>query len=437
MARATELDREWVGQNMNWLDRSCREPWASARSIVLTPALFPKSFASSRPNAEAILDDLCTLLALPRKRVSVEYFMDARDIKNVPLELHGLPTSSDLVVLLNNGNRTYKVEIANAIRNSPNLLLKHCILETSKVVAHECEMDLSGNDDEQLKELFAVYLGFGPVLSNGRFEITRKQDGMWEEKSRYVSALPLPVFAYAVALQGYIRSVEEEALTEHLSKEVTAEVRLAYRWITDNISRESDIRSLEREHSANDLARRAEGQLERYEYAAALETFQALLFVSDNDFDKVAAHNNIGYVLCSMGQYEKSLRSFETALALDPDFAYAKDNMGFALIMAGQYELGRSYVEQAMRTPGNHPGYSHRNMALYHWKSGGEDRAQDSFERAFQVDGEVDFLDLYYARFLIERGQYEEALMHSERAMEKGEPGAAELFEEVKAQVER
>ncbi|MBL7938161.1 MAG: hypothetical protein JNL43_02275 [Flavobacteriales bacterium] len=422
---------------MNWLDRSCREPWASARSIVLTPALFPKFFASSRLNAEALLDDLCGLLTVKRERVSVEFFKDARDIKNVPLELHGLPASSDLIVLLENGSRRYKVEIANAIKDNPNLLLKHCVLEVSKIIAHECEMDLSGSDDEQLKELFAVYLGFGPLLSNARFEVTRKQDGMWEEKSRYGSALPLPVFAYAIALQGYIRNVEYETFTEHLSKEVSAEVLQAYRWITDNIGRESDIRSLEREHNANDLARRAEGQLERHEYAAALDTFQALLFVSDNDFDKVAAHNNSGYVLCSMGQYEKSLRSFETVLTLDPDFAYAKDNMGFALIMSGQHELGRSYVEQAMKTAGNHPGYSHRNMALYHWKSGRPERAQDSFERAFQVDGEVDFLDLFYARFLVQQGQIEEAEMHAERAMEKGEPGGAEFLEEIKAQLQR
>jgi Tfp pilus assembly protein PilF len=437
MALATELDREWVGQNMNWLDRSCREPWASGRAIVLAPSLFPRSFASSRPNADVLLDDLCGILTLQRDRIGVEFFTDARDIKNVPLELHGLPTSSDLVVEMDNGCRRYKVEIANAIKNSPNLLLKHCILETSRIVAHECEMDFSGEDIEQLKELFAVYLGFGPVLSNGRFEVSRKQDGMWEEKSRYVSALPLPVFAYAVALQAHIRGTSEAVITEQLSKEVTAEVRLAYRWITDNIGSERDIRSLEWEHSANDLARRAEGQLDRHDYESALETFQALLFVSDNDFDKIAVHNNIGYVLCAMGQYEKSLRSFEKALSLDPDFAYAKDNMGFALIMSGQYELGRSYVEQAMRTAGNHPGYSYRNMALYHWKSDRPDLAQDSFERAFQVDGEVDFLDLYYARFLMERGQFEEAEMHAERAMEKGEPGAAELLEEVKAQLQR
>ena len=94
-------------------------------------------------------------------------------------------------------------------------------------------------------------------------------------------------------------------------------------------------------------------------------------------------------------------------------------------------------MEQAMKTSGNHPGYSHRNMALYHWKSGRPDLAQDSFERAFQVDGEVDFLDLFYARFLVERGQFEEAEMHAERAMEKGEPGAAEFLEEVKAQLQR
>ena len=428
MPLAMEADRDWVNQNLIWLHKCCLDPWNSVRSIDFTLDQFPHTFGSAQPTAEVMLDDLCALLTLPRERMAVEFFEDVRDIKNMPLEIHGLPPSSDLVVDEGKDGKRYRVQIATAIREHPRLVLKHCILEACQIVAHECAMDTAGEDNAQVKELFAVYLGFGTVLARGRVEVLYKHDGLWEEKVRYGSALPMPMFAYALALNGRIGQFSDGDLLRPLPNEVKEEVKVALAWMAGSGADDPDLSRFEREYGIMELQRTADMHLARYEYDLAIEYYRKVLFTSEDPSEKAIMHNNIGYAHCCVGQFEKSLKSFETALSMEPEFAYAMDNMGFALIMMGELETGKTYLDHAFRTPGNHPGYSHRNLALYYWKKGDRSNAGKHFDQAFQGHGEVDFLDFFVANFLIEDRKLDEARPHAERAASRNEPGAVELL---------
>ncbi|MBK7555939.1 MAG: hypothetical protein IPI55_15465 [Flavobacteriales bacterium] len=72
-------------------------------------------------------------------------------------------------------------------------------------------------------------------------------------------------------------------------------------------------------------------------------------------------------------------------------------------------------------------------MALLHWKQGERSVAQQHFDAAFHIDGDVDFLDFFYAQFLLEADQVDRALEHAEFACGKNEPGACELVETINA----
>ena len=361
-------------------------------------------------------------------------FTDARDIGGMPLHMSGLPPCSHLEVRnTKDGQRRYTVQIANSINGHTRLIVKNCVLQMAGVVASESGLELDEHGADQMKELLAIHLGFGPVLAQSRTEVLYSTDGMWESKTTYSSPLSLPLFAYAVALNLRMQQVDEADALRLLPTEVSSEVKVALKWMKNGGATDPDLREFDREGDLGSLLRSADALLVAHDYRRAIEELRKALFMIDDDVERSAIHNNIGYSQACLGEYAKSLISFAEALKLDPVFAYAMDNAGFAHVMLGDFVSARLYLGRAARTEGNHPGYTHRNMALLHWKQGERSVAQQHFDAAFHIDGDVDFLDFFYAQFLLEADQVDRALEHAEFACGKNEPGACELVETINA----
>jgi tetratricopeptide (TPR) repeat protein len=170
-----------------------------------------------------------------------------------------------------------------------------------------------------------------------------------------------------------------------------------------------------------------------HRYAEAVEEYQKALFLTSEDSDRAFLFNNIGYALTCLGDYQLSLSSFAQALKLDPEFAYALDNMGYAHLMLGDFDKARAYLKKASNTPGNHPGYTMRNVAILHWLEGDMDAAGKEFTNALSEYGDVDLLEFHYARYLLEVGERQAAIQFAEISAEKGEPAGLDLMKTLKA----
>ena len=104
-------------------------------------------------------------------------------------------------------------------------------------------------------------------------------------------------------------------------------------------------------------------EAERYvQKAAALQPDSAVIW------------NNIGLALRNQNRIDESLRYFDKALELDPEFARAHYDRAFALLLKGDYREGFREYEHRWRANGRErPGDSEPEMLARLW--GGEDPA--------------------------------------------------------------
>ena len=69
----------------------------------------------------------------------------------------------------------------------------------------------------------------------------------------------------------------------------------------------------------------------------------------------IGALNNLGFNLRSMNDITGSIAAFDKALALAPDFAYARWNRTFSLLASGDYTRGFADYELRLQFPQTQP----------------------------------------------------------------------------------
>ena len=142
--------------------------------------------------------------------------------------------------------------------------------------------------------------------------------------------------------------------------------------------------------------------------------FMALLAISseqqsDTRSVQAARLNNLGVAYMNQQLFEKALKAFEDAAALDPKVQLAKLNKGVALLNLGKLEAARPLLEASTK---QNPADAHAwyNLGLLEKNSGNLLQAIAAFRRATEIDpNDPDswyFLGASYA----ENKQYPEAI---------------------------
>ncbi|WP_084138327.1 tetratricopeptide repeat protein [Chryseolinea serpens] len=177
----------------------------------------------------------------------------------------------------------------------------------------------------------------------------------------------------------------------------------------------------EKEVKANDLFNEACKYSESNQFETAISTLQKILFLTKDDLLKTDVYNNIGYYYARLKDYQQAISNYRKALTIDPDHAYTNDNLGFALIMTGEPNEGVLCLEKAMQNEQNDPAYTYRNFALYHQHKKAFHLAEQFFQRSFNEGTPVDLLEYYYAEFLLEQGDIENAKAFFLKSAQKNE----------------
>jgi len=124
---------------------------------------------------------------------------------------------------------------------------------------------------------------------------------------------------------------------------------------------------------------------------------------------EAARLNNLGVAYMNQQLFEKALKTFEQASALDPNFRIAFMNEGIALLNLGRIDAARQFLEQAVKQNSDDP-HAWYNLGMLEKNSANSHAAVDAFRRVAEIDpNDADawyFLGASYAQ----SKQYPEAI---------------------------
>src|SRR6266849_9741735 len=104
--------------------------------------------------------------------------------------------------------------------------------------------------------------------------------------------------------------------------------------------------------------------------------------------DKVAEAarlNNLGAAYMNQQLFEKGLKAFQDAAALDPKLQIARLNQGIALLNLRRIEPAKQFLEEAVKRDPNDP-HAWFNLGLLYKNSDNPQGAVDAFRRVIQID---------------------------------------------------
>ena len=142
---------------------------------------------------------------------------------------------------------------------------------------------------------------------------------------------------------------------------------------------------------------------------------------------QAARLNNLGAAYMNQQLFEKALKAFEQATALDPKSQIAQMNQGIAMLNLGRIDAAREILEQAVKRDPGDP-YAWYNLGLLEKNSGNSQSAVSAFRRVTEIDAtEADawyFLGASYAQ----NKQYPEAIDAFQQALKLNPQHASAEF---------
>jgi Tfp pilus assembly protein PilF len=356
-----------------------------------------------------------------------EVHEDLRDVYGMPFATVNKQYEAETEILENN---SYKLHIAKITIKQPNRLIFSLIYEFIRIRLIEDKLPFETEEDTSLFIFIAgIYFGFGIPLLHNLTDRGRVDDGFWVTKWSYFSEMPNEVMIFGLAtyskLIGHDNPEWKSELSQVLKQQFDDAIKL--------INKTPPTIFSKAELDANDLFHFADNAYKNGNYKESISNLEKILTLTNDEFLKADVHNNIGYNQIRCGEFEKSIASFHKAIRIDPNYGFAYSNLGYSLIQIGKLEEGKKQLDKALKTNDNDIAYIYRNLALYHLAKNDLEKAENNFQLAFETETvPVDFLEFYYANYLIKIGEKEKGMEYLKRAVEKGEPEAIERMNELK-----
>jgi tetratricopeptide (TPR) repeat protein len=426
-------DKGWVQECFRWLIQIYGYPHSKTQTVLFTKDFFPLTFTSKEINLDFLITDFSNLFGIDREKISFKVDEDIRDTIDTPYEIQGRTNDCEFIIEKSGETIHYKVLIAKSLLKHTGQLLLHLDHNFIKIRLIESKIEYdTGDDDDLFVFLAGIFLGHGVILYRNLIDIGTSSDNFWEKKWKYVSIMPIPVMAYALALYYNLIEDENPAWKNNLSVDLTKQFENAFEYIKKDPNVLFNRQELEAKKLLYDTYNRGD----KNDFDGAIMGYQKILFITNDSSLKSDANNGIGYNYLRMEEYVRSIPYFQKALEINPSYGYANDNLGFAFIMSGDLESGKFYLNAALKTENNDAGYSYRNFALYHQKRKEYKKAEEYFLKAFNnIVLPIDLLEYFYAQFLFEIGENEKGMDFLKKAVEKQEPEAIKLMEHLNQNV--
>nr|WP_177192265.1 M50 family metallopeptidase [Chitinophaga arvensicola] len=123
-------------------------------------------------------------------------------------------------------------------------------------------------------------------------------------------------------------------------------------------------------------------------FVTALDDLQKSLVL---DPENVFALIYLGYVFNMLERYAEAIPLFDRALELTPEDGYGFNQRGLAKVKTGLPEEGLADILRALQLTPDH-AYVHLHLGIYHLDKGAPEAALLSFNKAAELDGEIESL---------------------------------------------
>lgn len=128
---------------------------------------------------------------------------------------------------------------------------------------------------------------------------------------------------------------------------------------------------------------------------------------------------NAGVSCLKMGRFEEAVSLFRSALLLDPRMAAAQDNLGVALARQGRFQEALAEARKAVELSPGSP-ISRGNLAATLCACGMVEEGMREYRKVLEIDPDNARALSALAKAHFARGEYREAIVHGDRAMELG-----------------
>ena len=129
------------------------------------------------------------------------------------------------------------------------------------------------------------------------------------------------------------------------------------------------------ESSAENLYHIGEYYQRKKQWLNALEAYQKALSLQT---DYIEAHNGLGIVYATLGQYELAIDHFNKAIVLDSSKSYLHNNLGYAYFLQGTYHEAELSFQAALSND-PHNGKAKKNLTLVNNKMGVIEESNNTF----------------------------------------------------------
>ncbi len=98
----------------------------------------------------------------------------------------------------------------------------------------------------------------------------------------------------------------------------------------------------------------------------------------------ITKHYNRGNAYYRQGEYEKAIASYQKAISINPDYAFAHNNLGSTYYKQGKYDLAIASYQTVI---GINPNYAraHNSLGIAYYKQGKWDEAIAVWKKATSI----------------------------------------------------
>ena len=129
------------------------------------------------------------------------------------------------------------------------------------------------------------------------------------------------------------------------------------------------------------------------------------------DPENAELNHQIAVVLRNLGDYKASLKYFNRALALKPEFPEARNNLGTLYLLMGKWDKAIAcFKEAAGDILYKTPQFAYNNMGYAYFKKGDYDRAIENYRRALRSSQTYTLCYSNLARAYEAKGEFNEAV---------------------------
>ena len=156
------------------------------------------------------------------------------------------------------------------------------------------------------------------------------------------------------------------------------------------------------------MAHAAEGNL-RKGLAKLLEAVKL-------DPDNAELNHQTAVVLRNLGEYKLSLKYFNRALAIKPEYPEARNNLGTLYLMMGEWDKAIVCFKEAVSDIlYNSPQFAYNNMGYAYFKKGDYDKAIENYKRALRSSPSYTLCYANLALAYEAKGEFNEAVAAYEK----------------------